>query len=205
MANVNEMSYIEMLDLRLALDIRIKAHRAVRIKKKWKRCGKKACFCNDGPADGSWGNLHGPYLFAQFVDSTSGKTRLVSLGKFFDQDSIMETGDRILEWWKYYQVSEAEREALPGGEKRKWNWPFFVSREKFRDLHGIWPEEDKMDRPRRFFATKALDDGFEAKSSRLAEEKEAVKHLWCAEYGLGSIEGQRMLARLLEGFYFLAD
>ncbi|KKM81029.1 hypothetical protein LCGC14_1333850, partial [marine sediment metagenome] len=55
MANTNEMNYQEMLDLRQELDTRIKEYRPIRIKKKWKRCGKSGCFCKGGPIDGSWG------------------------------------------------------------------------------------------------------------------------------------------------------
>jgi hypothetical protein len=117
----------------------------------------------------------------------------------------MEAGDQILEWWKHYQISEEEWEAFSGRDKIKWGWPFFASRGQFRDLHGIWPEEDKMDRPRRFFATKALNEGFEAKVAQLAKQKEALGHIWCDKYGMGSVTGQKKLRQLLGGFYFLAD
>ncbi|KKK94247.1 hypothetical protein LCGC14_2684780, partial [marine sediment metagenome] len=153
----------------------------------------------------SWGNLHGPYLFAQFVDSTSGKTRLVSLGKFFGQDGVDEVRGLVLEWWKYFQLSEEAREALGERGKISWGWPFYADRNEFHDLYGVWPESDKMDRPRRFFATEALNDGFEAKVDQLAEQKAAAEHDWCIEYGMGSVTGQRKLRQLLRENYFLAD
>jgi len=205
MAKLDGMKYDELLQLKIDVKRAIKEFRPVRIKKKWKRCGKSQCFCMDGPADGSWGNLHGPYLFAQYVDLETGKTKVMSMGRFWGEEAIIEAQEEILEWWQYLKVSPGERDKMGEEEASAFRWWYSVRGLDFRNFYGLREEEDTLDRHTRYYGTEASNDAFKAYQDEFLRNLEALDHEWASMYGLASHIGQKKLAALLAQKYYLVD
>jgi len=205
MAKLDGMTYNELLQLTVDLKRKIKEFRPVRIKRKWKRCGKEECFCMGGPADGSWGNLHGPYLFAQYVDHKTCKTKVVSLGRFWGQEAIIEAQGEILEWWDYFKLSPSRREKMTEDMASAYRWWYSVRGDDFANFYGLRESEDELDRHTRYYGTEASHDAFEVYQGEFARRNEALGHEWASTYGLASQIGQKTLAGLLAGKYYLVD
>ncbi len=205
MAKLGEMKYNELLQLAIDLKQKIKEFRPVRVKRKWKRCGKTECFCMDGPSDGSWGNLHGPYLFAQYVDHKTRKTKVVSLGRFWGQEAIKEAQGQILEWWDYFKLSPSAREKMTEEEASTYRWWYAVRGDDFANFYGLRAIDDKLDRHTRYYGTEASHDAFNAYQSEFVRRNEALDHEWASTYGLADHIGQKTLAELLAGQYYLVD
>lgn len=203
MDNVGSMNYDELLVLQSDVEVRLKQFRPVRIKKKWKRCGKLTCFCADGPPDGSWGNLHGPYVFAQFVDHNTRKTRLVSLGKFYDQEDINEVRNEILGWSSYFPVPASEYEEMSQEQQDRHYWYINVTGLVFEQFYGVTEAQDTMGRHKKYYATDAQHDGFDHYKREFLRRKKAVGHMWAVRYGVGCPVGQRKLAEILAADYYL--
>lgn len=205
MAKLDGKKYDELLQLRDEVEQKIKEFRPVRIKRKWKRCGKDECFCMDGPSDGSWGNLHGPYLFAQYVDHTTRKTKTVSLGRFWGEVDIKEAQDRILEWWAYYKVSPVDRSTMTDELQSDYSWGYTLRGDDFFNFYGLKVSEDTLDRHTRYYGTEASHDAFRSYQDEFVRNLEALDHEWASVHGLASHMGQRKLADLLAKKYYLVD
>lgn len=203
MDKLEKMNHEELVSLRKKIKARLKEFRPIRIKKKWKRCGKGNCFCQDGPGDGSWGNLHGPYLFAQYVDGKEQKMKLVSLGRFYGRDDIDEVRDQILDFSDYFTVSPDQHGQMSQVEKDIYSWYVNLSASEFEKYHGISRSEDTMNRHSRFYGTQAAHDAYTGALSILNQKKEACNHTWVYEFGLASPVGQKILAGLLRQTYYL--
>ncbi len=203
MDNTNGMGYDELIELQDKVYDMLKKFNPVRLKMKWKRCGHKDCQCGSGPSDGSWGNLHGPYVFAQFVDNDLGKIRTVSLGRHYDENALYDIMERGLDFSHYYKVDPGKLELMTPDEKRKHMCRFFLDDEDFEVYHGIKRVEDTMGRYDVFYGTVANRDAYEAASRDLDEQKLATMHRWAIVHGIGSIKGQMTLKGLLAGKYYL--
>lgn len=201
--NLNTLKYQELVELRTAISARLKNLSGIRLKKKWKRCGKKTCYCSSGPSDGSWGNLHGPYVFAQFVDNETKKPRVLSLGRYCEANDAQVAKKTILAYWPaFYTITPAEAEKM----KEEGHWLLYsktLSRQEFVDFYGLNMEDDKLDRHRMYYATEASHQAFEAAVRALDELREAAGNDWAIKYGIGEVKGQRRLCDLLRGDYYL--
>ncbi len=205
MDNLDGMNYEQLQQLKLNLDERIKEFRPVRVKIKWKRCGKKTCFCKGGPLDGSWDNLHGPYAFAQFVDHGTRRMRQISLGQHYDAFDIEEVGKEILDRTKYFPVPDADREKMSKGQKEECDWSITLLSWEFEEKYGLRPAADKMSRHTKFWGTRAQYDAYEAELRATEAEKLACRHPWAELYGIGSPAGQKTLEDLLRKNYYLVQ
>lgn len=205
MVRLGEMKYDELLQSAIDSKRKIKEFRPIRIRTKWKRCGKPQCFCMDGPLNGSWGNLHGPYIFAQYVDHTTRKIRVVSLGRRSSEDDIMEARNEILEWWEYFKVSPSEKELMTDDDAFDYRWWHSVRGEDFFNFYGLRDSEDTFGRHTRYYGTQASHDAFKSYQSEFARRREALDHEWATAYGMASHIGQKKLADLLSQKYYLAD
>ena len=203
MVNLKSMNYGEVKKLHTRVSERLKEFRPVHIKIKWKRCGKGECVCASGPSNGSWGNLHGPYVLAQFVDRLTRKTKVVSLGRLWQQDDINEARRQTLNWIRYFPVPSSEYEKMSADDQRLHYWYINVRGERFEAFHGISESEDRMDRSKRFYGTDAQHDGYETYQRGYEAEALAVSHQWCEMYGIGSSAGQKKLAAILADDYYL--
>lgn len=204
MDTIGSMDYQDLVDLKSKLDERIKQFRRIRIKMKWKRCGKKDCFCKDGPSDGSWENLHGPYVFAQFVDHGTKKTRLVSLGRHYDHIDIDEVEKQILDKTEYFTVPDSDREKMNAAQKKEYCRGVELYSWEFEAKYGIKMGEDTMGRHKKWWGTKASEDRWVTDASAVDAEKSACMHPWAVLHGIGSPVGQKVLEDLLRQNYYLA-
>lgn len=203
MVKLDRMSYEELIKLKAQLDARIKEFRPIRVKKKWKRCGKRSCFCADGPADNEWNNLHGPYLFAQFVCPKLGKTKTVSLGNFYDLNDIDEVRKQILDWGAYFNVPGPEYDKMSVDDQRRYNWRKTLTSYEFEQFYGVSVGDDRFGRHKTFYATLANSDAYDQKLREIEAEREATDHPWADQYGLCDPVGQKKLSQLLTGAYYL--
>lgn len=203
MDNLKDMDHGRLVALKTEVDARLKEFRPLRIKMKWKRCGKKDCFCKDGPTDGSWGNLHGPYVFAQFVDRTTRKTRLVSLGTHYDHIDLYEVRNQILDKTDYFGIADSVRDKMSKTKQLQYNYYTALTNAEFKEKYGMTKVEDRMSRPTKFWGTEANSDAYEAEFSAIEAEKLACEHEWATEHGVGSPVGQKVLAELLRQNYYL--
>jgi hypothetical protein len=204
MCKIDKMTRSDLLEMRGEIDATLKEFKKINIRSKWKRCGKKGCFCKDGPLDGSWGNLHGPYVFAQFVDQGTGKYRSISLGAYFNQDFIDQVlGEPVL-WNEYYKVPDSEYQTFKEEKKEKYGWYVHLDDAQFLAFFGVWKHEDKMDRDDVFFATEAAHDAYQNKLEVRARQLDLINSDWCREYGIGDEIGHIKLKELLAGKYYLA-
>lgn len=196
-------SYEELMELKIDVEYELRQFRPVRIKKKWKRCGKETCFCAAGPGDGSWGNLHGPYLFAQFVDHSTKRTRSISLGKYYDQEAVDEVSDQSLDFSEFFHLTEADYGKMGQADKDKNRWAIRLTEADFELFHGIRWIEDQLDRHGTFYGTEANYEAYMAARGEISEQKAGLTHIWTREYGLASPAGQRALKGLLQKNYYL--
>lgn len=203
MGELGGMKYNELLELMGNLKRRIQKFRPLRIKLKWKRCGKGECVCMEGPSDGSWGNMHGPYLFAQYVDHKTRKTRAVSLGRHSSADDIMEARGEILEWWKFFELNPSDQERMTEESASKYRWYYLVTGSDFFNFYGLREVDDKLHRHTRYYGTEANSDAFEAYRDEFVRRKEALDHEWASVYGLAGHIGQKKLAALLAQKYYI--
>lgn len=190
-----ELSYEDTLEVEQFIKSRKKEFRPFRIKTKFRRCGKKYCYCMDGPSDNEWGNLHGPYLFAQYREG--GKTKLKSLGKERDP-SDLDYSHLELPKWYHYIVSEEQYEKM--SDDRKWEtYERSLTREEFVDKYKMSPEEDKIGVPHRLIFDKRK---YEADYERYKELSEVSFSKW-RKLGIGSPSGIKILDDLIkQGYYF---
>lgn len=196
MDKIEGIAYEELVCLRNTIEARLKEFRPIRIKKKFKRCGKKACFCAGGPASNEWENLHGPYVFAQFIDAKTGKARNLSLGRWYGEDQVNEVS--------YKRIAPARYFAMPESDHQTGCVYFHrLTDEEFVSRYGVAKREDNFDCPDVLYGTRASSDAYEVARRQLEQEKEAVAHAWCMEFGIGSYVGQKRLADLLRGNYYL--
>lgn len=200
---LDKMSYEQLRELKEDVDYKLKQFRPVRIKKKWKRCGKATCFCASGPADGSWDNLHGPYLFAQFTNPGGGRTRNISLGKYYDQEAIEEVKDQSLDFSEFFHLTKANYDKLGQADKDKNRWAIRLTEADFELFHGVRRIEDQLGRHDTFYGTEANYDHYMAAKGEISDAKAALTHIWTMMYGLASPTGQRALKDLLRGNYYL--
>ena len=184
---------------------RLKEFRPIRIKMKWKRCGRKTCFCKDGPADGSWNNLHGPYVFAQFVSNETRKTQVVSLGRHYDDIDIDEVAELFLDKSSIFQIGDGPYQKLSKKKKEALLYSVTLADREFKEKYGILPEDDRMNRERKFWGSKAQWDEWEYQNGIIEEQKMACKHPWAVDHGVGSPVGQKILAELLRQNYYLVS
>jgi hypothetical protein len=205
MGKLDRMTYEELQELKTDVEYRLKEFRPIRIKRKWKRCGKKTCFCASGPADGTWDNLHGPYLFAQFVDRETKKTRNVSLGKFYHPEAVGELAEQTLNFSTFFHLNPDQYSKLGADEQRRNAWTIYLTEADFELLHGIGREDDRLGRHDVFYGTEANYDAYRSAKTALNEAKAACNHLWAASYGLASPAGQRVLKELLRKSYYLKE
>lgn len=203
MINLDELNHRELSELSLDLARRLKEFNAVRLKIRAKRCGKSGCSCAGGPADNAWGNLHGPYVFAQYVDNEIGKMRVVSLGRHYDLSDIIEDREKILDnWFDFFTVTPAEAEKIRDREGA-WLHVHYLSPEEFYDFYGVEMIDDAMGRHTEYYAIKQKFEAYETVKRANRERRSALDSEWATEYGIGSIKGQRSLAQLLRGKYYL--
>jgi len=203
MGNINGMRYDELIGLRNKVHVRLKEFNPVRLRRKWKRCGHKNCQCCSGPSDGSEGNLHGPYVYAQFMDNDLGKIRNISLGRYYDEYDLSDIVEKSLNFSDYFKVDPGELEKMTASEKEEYYFTFYLDDAAFEKHHGITREEDTMRRYDHFFGNLADRDAYESAARNLEEHRLAVTHKWATDYGIGSIKGQMVLRRLLAGKYYL--
>lgn len=199
---LESLGYEELLELRKEVNERIKKFKPLRIRKKFKRCGKDGCVCQQGPADGSWGNLHGPYLFAQFQDK-NGNTRVRSLGKWYDRKDILDT--RMKPKRPLYEAFtvplETWKEKYEGDGK---NWVYWdLDDFEFEERYGLPPGEDTFNRHRRLYGLKSDYDRWVIENELRLDRIEGAEHVWAETWGLADLKGQAVLAELLAGEYFL--
>jgi hypothetical protein len=204
MCKAEEMKRDDLLQMKDEIDKELKKFKKINIRSKWKRCGKKGCFCSDGPLDGSWGNLHGPYVFAQFVDQETGKYRSVSLGAYYSKEFADQVIGEPTQWNDYFRVPEREYEMFNTPKQDLYNWYIYLSSDQFYEFHGIKMHEDTMDRDRVFYGTKANHDAYHNKIDARIRQLELVKSGWCRKYGIGDEIGHIKLSELLAGKYYLA-
>lgn len=198
MDKLDGMTHFELTRLVYEANKRLAKFNPIRLRVKRKRCGKKGCFCMDGPSDGSWDNLHGPYLFAQYVDSETGKTRVKGLGLYYSSDQLDEVTRASFSWSDYF--------AVPDGHQTKDHTYYYdLSAREFEEYYGIAMEDDTMSRHTTYWATEGKSDAFDTEKRKFLEDKSAACHIWADKYGLGSVKGQRTLKTLLEGNYYLVD
>lgn len=205
MDNLDKMTYEDLQELKIDVAYRLKQFRPIRIKKKWKRCGKRTCFCASGPADGTWDNLHGPYLFAQFVDRETKKTRNASLGIFYDLEAIDALADQTLNFSDFFHLNPDQHSKLGADEQSLNNWKIRLTDADFELFHGISRKDDSLGRHDTFYGTEANYDAYRSATAALSEQKAATVHIWAILYGLASPAGQRVLKDLLRQDYYLKE
>lgn len=203
MENINSMDYQELCELKRLVDGRLSHFRPVRIKTKWRRCGKGACVCMDGPADGTWGNLHGPYIFAQFVDPAIGSTRLVSLGRHRDWTSEKEDAPEILDIRRFFKLNSDQYGRLTEKMREKFWYSYTMSAEEYERAYGREKSSSGLAGYDTFYADKAGHDAFVAASDELVRRRRASMHEWAEEFGIATYKGQGILEEILRGPYYL--
>lgn len=205
MDNIDGMSYEDLISLKLKVDRRVREFRPIRMTIKYKRCGKDGCFCMAGPSNGSWGNLHGPYVLISYIDETSQKRRTVSLGRHFCEDDRQEVEEKKLDFLHYYSVPAGEREKMSDRKKESFSWCLHVNELNFEEVYGRERGEDEMDKETEHYATQQKHNAFNAERASLDLQKTAVRDELCVRYGIGCSVGQAVLRKLLDGNYYLKD
>lgn len=198
--------YEDLLEMQSDLTVLLKQFKKVRIGKRYSRCGKGGCSCGQGPADNSWGNLHGPYVVAKFVDCETGKYRVVSLGVHYareDREALIEKSQQI-EWFSFFKITPPEKQKMPLEEQACLRVYFLTSSEFFA-FYGLKMSDDKLDRYRKYYGTVEGMQSFEEKKRRRRELVERMQSSWAVNLGIGSKRGQAKLKNILSGAYYLAE
>lgn len=205
MTNIKSMSYEELVATKKEIEARMKTFKRVRLKVKWVRCGKEGCFCADGPLDNEWGNLHGPYIFAQFVDKGTRKTRRISLGRC---SSDNERNDALLsakiKWSDYFKVGQSQYDTYDEAYKREL-WHITLSENDFKEHYGMYPYEDTMGRDRKFYGTQAQYEAYQSAKNERFEAVKAASDELAIKYGILSPTGQKILRSILADGYYIAS
>jgi len=204
MTNIKKMERQELISLKSQVEARLKRMRPIRVKKAYKRCGKSGCACSDGPADGSWGNLHGPYLFARFTERTTKKSKSLSLGRFYNEEALRQARNSRINWQDYFCLGTTERGRMSFEMGMKFPEPYYLDNDEFLEMHGVDMADDRLDRDGVYYASEAQKSAFEAKKRSISQEVLAADADWAVMFGMGSPIGQRVLAALLLDDYYLA-
>jgi hypothetical protein len=190
-----ELTHPELLEIETAVRASKKKFKPFRIKRKFKRCGKPDCFCMDGPADNSWENLHGPYLFAQWREG--GKTRTASLGREYSSDEISEAGNGLPNWYDFI-ISQKQYDGM--SQDRQWEcYERSLENDEFEAHYGIAPMDDNIGRARKLrYDSRAYKTAYDE-----AEQANKVKWSDWAKLGVGTFSGIQILDDLVKrGYYF---
>lgn len=203
MDKINRMNYADLCELKILVDGRLSVFRKVRIKTKWRRCGKRGCACMDGPADGSQGNLHGPYIFAQYTDGATKKPMLVSLGRHRRWGTIDEDNEKSLDIRRYFKLSQEGRSRLSNEARKEFSYKYTMSDQEYRRAYDQSPGAEWRERPDTFYGDLAGYNAFVSASEELSKKNVAEVHEWAECFGLANYKGQQTLRDILRGPYYL--
>lgn len=203
MSFLSKLSRAELLSLKKEVDNAVSLDRPVRLKKRFKRCGHSGCFCADGPGDGSWGNLHGPYVFASYTEKR-GVYRSRSLGLYYSEEDrragLEKLNSKFLFWVNFYNLSsiDAGRKSENEVVHRR-----VMTEEEFVRLYGIPMMFDRLDRPTTLYATDAKYQAYKSECRERVARREALLRTEYTDLGICSPVGQKVLDEILSGPYFL--
>ncbi len=205
LGKLNGLTYNELCELEENVLRRKKEFKRLRVRQRFVRCGKQGCACSRGPGSNSWGNLHGPYLYAQFVDKMTGKTKKLSLGLLYTETEVEEVlGNGEVKWKDYYQIDRSQRSGMSAREIRRLRSRTFTPKE-FLEFYGLRWCHNEIDRVVTWYARENDFQAFEFAVREREEEKKAVKDPLCRKFGIGSKAGQAKLKSLLSGDYYLVN
>ncbi len=203
MCNVSELSYAKLVLLKDEVDNLLSLMNPIRLKKRFKRCGRKDCFCVNGPRDGSWGNLHGPYVFASYTEK-KGVYRSRSLGLYYsEEDRLAEAeklSSKLLLWVNFYTLSAGD------ASRRSVNEVIHsrvFTEEEFVGLYGIPTMFDRLGRPTTLYATDAKFQAYKSECREQGARQDALLRDEYADLGICSPIGQKVLDEILSGPYYL--
>ena len=203
MENLPGMNRNELLELRSDVDQRLSEFKRLRLRLKHTRCGKKDCFCKDGPGNGEWGNLHGPYIIAQFVDHKTSKTRSVSLGIHYDFDRQEDLKLQTVGRTHFAHLPASKHKNMSASDQNKYVWSVWLSADEFYMQYSMTVAEDTMNRSRIFYGTQADQDAYDTECRLLEADQAALDNDLCKDHGIGTVKGQQKLTELLDNSYYL--
>lgn len=190
--DLSEMDRDELVELQADIKIRLKDFRPYRIKERVIQCGKQDCWCYEGP-DG-----HGPYLFATYRDG--GRTRQVGLGPKLTIEEMVDAAPGEPDLADYLKIPDHTFQGMTRASTVDWLHHTLTEKEFF-GRHGLCPQDDKFNRPRKFWGSEADYNEYE-RDRREALERCSIQYNEWAGWGVSTMKGVRILRDLeAKGYY----
>lgn len=190
------LSRRDLQDLISEANRRLSAMRPVHIKRVYKKCGRRSCWCY-GDVEEIGG--HGPYLYAIYTER--GRQQQKSLGVYCTSEEIEDLRSRRRPTWLDFVLTGKALDRAKAGPK-KYN---FSTRElnfvEFEQFYGLPREEDNFNRPKSLSFNYV---GYEKAVNDFDRQREMIYSEF-ASWGVCTSKGYSTLKSLTErGFYLVS-
>ncbi len=191
--HLGELRRPELLELQQEIKERLKTFRPYRIKERVTQCGKKECWCFDGP-DG-----HGPYL--SVVYRADGKTVSEGIGPKLTELEMKKGYPDLPDLRDYLTVPDYKYALMTRAETEAWLY-YTMTPRQFIERHGIPKSEDTFDRPEKYWGSKDAHVRYESDRAIAIEKRNIPYNQW-AGYGVSTLRGIAVLEQLERDGYYL--
>jgi len=190
--DLSEMDRDELMALQADIKIRMLDFRPYRIKERVTQCGKRDCWCYEGP-DG-----HGPYLYVAYRDA--GRTRQVGLGPKLTEEEMIDEMPAMPLVTDYLKIPDRQFQKMTHADTIEW-LHYTLSEAEFFERHGLYPRDDTFGRPLKFWGSRADYEAYEW-DHREALERSSIQYNEWVGWGVSTLKGIGILRALERRGYY---